>query len=458
MSFNLSPKSLPALLSESFAFLSINFRKLLLIFILPAIPVFFSGILFKTGLTFLKSGKTKPFTLRIRQHRGQSFLLNGKKIRKTLKESEGVSRIEGLPLGKKIPLQTRADIKIPAKPGRLFLIRKGEISIIKREDSGRILKTLGVPERRDRTTVFWINRYGWELLVNGKKAVLDHTDRNHVRMLRLKKPEITKLTIRHFTEINTACKNSGWIDGLYFTYGSPAIKTAGWLDTAVQIGSFILAMLLTALLICMIFTAIFNSNRISLQGLRTSFRISGMRIMAALVFITLIQFPLLGLMQGNLLPGGGGMMLFLMIPVLLILAAKISPTLFIAQMEGLSPWQALIRSFQLTRGYTMRFFLVISAVLFTLILFLNLAGIITAELLHIDRESVISVMTGVINGRVYVWPEALLLLFGTILVMMLPLIPVIIHLLYTLYIDTRIRKEGLEGAPAEALLPGNRKN
>ena len=456
MSANLTPKSLPALIAESFAFLSLNFRKLLLFFILPSLPVFFSGIVIQSGLPFVKSGNAKPFTLNIRQNKGESFLIYGKKVARLQKNAAGISRMEDLKSDKPIPLRTEGRINLPSSPGRLFLVRKGKTSIIKKENSQRVLKTLGLPKSADKTTLFWISTPGWELRIDGKRALLEHTDQKHVRMLRLKNPEKVRITVRHYTEINTATGNSGWIDGLHFTYGSPAATIPGWADAAIQIGSLVLSMLLMSVLVCMVFSALFNSNRILPRGIRTAFRISATRIMATLIFITLVQLPFLGLLQGNILLAGGGILLFIMIPVLLILAARISPALFIAQLEGLSPWQSILRSFQLTGGHTRRFFLVISAVLFTLILFLNLAGTITAEILGTETEAVTSVMTTVINGRTYIWSEAVFLFLGTMLILILPLIPVITHLLYSLYIDTRIRKEGLEGAPAETLLQNRR--
>jgi len=453
MSHNLSPKTLPQLLTESFAFVSINLKQLTLLFILPAILVFLSSILLKTGFFFLKGkGRHKPFTLFIRQNKDQSLHFKKRQNPETVARAKGIRRIEGLKAHSTIQLVAQYSRTVPQQPGRLYLINKDKLSRIKTENRAEILKTIQVPEARKKTTLLVITHPGWELRINGKNPVLDRTGRKQVRILRTDKGKAIQLNLLHHIEIRTGNRSGGWIDGLHFTYGSPAIETAGWVTALFQIGSIIAVFFLTAVLVCMVFTGLFNDNRTTIRGVALTFRASAARIIATLIFLTVIQLPVPGLLQWKPLLAGGEFVVFFLIPALLFLVARISPTVFISQMQSLSPWQALLASFRLTRGSSLRFFLVVSALFLALILYLNLAGFITAEILGFSRAEITSAMTSIINSRVYIWPEAVLLFFGSLLLLTVPLIPVITHLLYSLYIDTRIRKEGLQGAPLETLL------
>ena len=374
MSEPLVPRKLTRILPDSFAFLSRNFAGLGLLFMVPAFILLVSGVLLRTGFSFLAT-EHEPFTLHIRQAPGQTLLINGK-VPANILQADGTRLVAGLPREGSFTLETAATLRLPDPKPMGYLLAHGSVRRIPAETVRRLAGGAAT-----NTLLFFLKTPGWRLYVDGTPAFLQPTANPRVGMLAIKEIEKTEVRIVHNLLVETGRQSRGWVDGLEFTWGSPALSLPGWADVAFQIGSLLGMLFLTGLLVSHVHVVLTGTDKPSPGMVLRDFRAGGMRTGATLLFLTLLQIPLLGLVQGVLFMGDGGSMIIFLVPALILLAARMAPAVFIARMEQCNPWQALRGSFQLTQGASLRFFLSLSVVLFVMILYLNLGGI--------DRKSVV---------------------------------------------------------------------
>lgn len=261
------------------------------------------------------------------------------------------------------------------------------------------------------------------------------------------KPVAVKLTV------DPAGRDAAWVMGKDTFAVAPADFLSRrakpqetWQSLAAQVASLAVNLLLLLFLFSHVLIFYFNEPPVYLREVRTlaRYNLAGFGGTALLLAVAYMLVSVVS----SLMP------LFLLVAVWLALRFAFAPAACLT--EGLSPVAAINRSFQLTRGQSLRLLWPVVGAFAYMLLAAALAAALAAEHLGRNTADVLLYMLRAEEGRVHLWPEALVLFNGYIMLFVFAALPLMAYYLYALYMDVRTRAEGLAGKVKEGFFEEQR--